>query len=583
MTRPAHCTISRTWSRYLIGFVLPALALAIAACSTSSSSPGIAAQPDEQSPVGDVGTEKSDAQPLRLVVVIIIDQLPSWSFEGDSARLDGGIARLLREGAYYPRVEIPYAITYTAPGHAAIGTGAPPAVTRILANGWYFPALKLKLSATFDPGSPVFSIVERPPGTPPSFGASGKRLVVDGVADVLRRDTGGKGRSVSVSLKGRSAIFASGRQPDIAVWYDPLQAAVTTSRQYVDSAPAWLQELASEHPIRPRLAAYQWTRLADVDHAAMTGIIDAIPGESEEQGLGNAFPYQPSKSRSPERSLRSMPLADDIVLEATYAAMAAERLGQDDVADLLTISFSAHDQAAHNWGQESWERLDLLLRLDDKLGAFLQHLDERVGKGRYAVLLTSDHGATPMVEHSTKANKPAGRISYETVLGAVNQAAVSVLGEGQWAIELAASSVYMSDDFAARSAADRERALDAAVVAVRALPGMAYAARTDQIGGECERRAGMEALACRSVVVGMSGAIFVAAAENYLLTRYTTGTGHGAPSLHDRQIPLIVSAPGWTPGRVADAQVSILQIAPTVASLLGVGAPPAAKSPALRP
>ena len=43
-------------------------------------------------------------------------------------------------------------------------------------------------------------------------------------------------------------------------------------------------------------------------------------------------------------------------------------LGADDVPDLLAISFSAHDYAGHSWGPDSWEVLDLTLRLDRALG-----------------------------------------------------------------------------------------------------------------------------------------------------------------------------------------------------------------------
>src|SRR5689334_960250 len=73
----------------------------------------------------------------KLVVLIVVDQLPSWTFEKRKALLTHGFARLLADGVYWPRAEYPYAYTYTAPGHAALATGAPPSVTGVIGNTWY--------------------------------------------------------------------------------------------------------------------------------------------------------------------------------------------------------------------------------------------------------------------------------------------------------------------------------------------------------------------------------------------------------------------------------------------------------------
>ena len=78
------------------------------------------------------------ARPVRpkLVVLLVIDQLPSWAFERDRPLFRGGFARLLRDGAYATG-ELTHANTFTASGHASIGTGAPPSVHGIVGNQWY--------------------------------------------------------------------------------------------------------------------------------------------------------------------------------------------------------------------------------------------------------------------------------------------------------------------------------------------------------------------------------------------------------------------------------------------------------------
>ena len=597
LPRPTVSAIPRP-RHSLVGTCLAAVAAlglsSLVACSRGApgtggegqtTSPiGTGSQGDQTGETGGATGAAPNGEGLRLVVVLVIDQWPSWSFRRDEKLLDGGFGRLLREGTVYPAIEIPYAVTYTAPGHAALGTGAPPSESHILANAWYEPKMGIKLSAVYDPKSPVFDMASGAPGEPTraGFGASGARLAVDGVADALRAATGDRARSVSISIKKRAAALATGRRPGLAIWYEPTQAAMTTSRFYAEQPPAWLRELARKHPVAPRLDDV-WQRLSGIDHAAITGIADAIEGEIEEYGMGNTFPYDLSKSSNPAKSLRVTPIADDLILETAMAAIAGQELGTDEVTDLLCLSFSAHDSASHNWGQESWERLDLLLRLDEKLGRFLAHLDAEIGKGRYAVVLSSDHGATPLVEHTRRKNLPAARIAFKDVAAAADRAIDGVLGEGTWVADAASSNLYMSAAFKQRSQADQDRALEAAVTAVAGMPGIAYATRVDAVAGSCGQRTGLEALVCRSVVLGSSGEVFYTPVENSLLTRYQTGTGHGSPDPSNRFVPLIISAPGWSARRVEDQAVSMLQIAPTVAALLGVPPPAGAKAPALRP
>ena len=56
------------------------------------------------------------------------------------------------------------------------------------------------------------------------------------------------------------------------------------------------------------------------------------------------------------------------------------------------------DVIGHLYGPFSRESHEALARLDAELGAFLALLEERVGKGRLLVALSSDHGVLPLPE-----------------------------------------------------------------------------------------------------------------------------------------------------------------------------------------
>lgn len=521
-------------------------------------------EPSSATPPIDAGARSG----LRLVVVVTIDQLPTWTFERDKTLFTGGLKRLLESGIV-AEGELPYANTYTAPGHATIGTGAPPSVTGILANSWYRRDRASQVSSVDDPEASIFGLEGRPVVT----GVSSRPLRVDGVADVLRRSRPGLSKSVSVSLKDRGAVLMLGRRPDLALWYEDALPGMTTSSFYASKLPDWVMRFNDELPVNTFARA--WSPGDATMLARVTGIADDSPGEGKGSDFGRTFPHDLSRSADSRGAIRLTPTGTELVLAAARAAVSGEALGHHAAPDLLGVSISSHDYAGHFWGQESWERLDLLLRLDLALGEFLDFLDREVGTGSYAVVLTSDHGANPMVELSAATGRRAYRVSTLRLVQVAGSAAARVLGRGKWVVACDASTLYMSDAFRALPADDQRRTLDAIAKALGRVPGVAEVRTTAELAGDCERRPEGDALICRSIT-DESGELFVVPTRGSSLSGgYQTGTSHGSPSREDRFVPVLVTAPGLAPATL-EKPVSMLQVAPTVSALLGIDSPPAA-------
>jgi hypothetical protein len=512
----------------------------------------------------------------RLVVLIVIDQLPSWSFAGREQLLDRGLGRLLREGTVFPQARYPFAATFTAPGHAALGTGAPPAVTGIIANEWWDRGEQRPVDSTDDSGYPLL-VVNGWPGELAAARASPWRLRVDGIGDALRAASHGAGRAVGVSLKGRAAMFATGRHADLAVWYDDSQRAFTTSSWYRARLPEWLVRLAHEHPIAPRLLD-DWEPLDPALLARATGLPDDAPGEGGGSPFGATFPHRPRLTTDAAATLKLTPLGATVVREAALAAVDGEGLGRGAAPDLLVVSFSSYDYVAHSFGQESWEALDTLLRLDREIAELVDGLEARVGAGRVAVVVTSDHGAVRMVERSRAAGRAATRVDVADVRRAAEQALASILGPGPWLAFWREPTLYLAPRFAARSADERDRALDAAVAAVARVDGIGYAVRKDRVAGSC---ADAEGSLCRALDVERSGEIlFGPRPDSMILDKDQDPIAHGSANDDDTTVPIIVWGPGIAPARIAST-VSTLQVAATLAELLGVPPPAAATAPPL--
>jgi hypothetical protein len=196
-------------------------------------------------------------------------------------------------------------------------------------------------------------------------------------------------------------------------------------------------------------------------------------------------------------------------------------------------------------------------------------------------VVTSDHGATPMVEQSLASGHRAYRVKVSDVVEAATAAVIAEAGNGEWVAGVAANSIYMSDAFLALPAAVQSRALDAVVARVSTMDGVGFTARSDRVAGHCENRSGMEQLACMSIHPDLSGEVFTAPGPFSVgTTDYLTGTSHGTPNPEDRYVPIVVFGPGL-PARVAAEPASLLQVAPTIAALLGISPPVAANRPPL--
>jgi predicted AlkP superfamily pyrophosphatase or phosphodiesterase len=512
----------------------------------------------------------------KLVVLLVIDQLPTWAFERDRGMFTGGFARLLREGGYVRAAELPYANSFTAPGHATVGTGTTPSIHGVIGNQWYRRGEGKEVGAEDDPAAPMFRIVTEPietPGAAPPLlmddTASAIALRVEGLSEALRA-VHPKSVSVAIALKSRAAVFVAGRRPDLAIWYEASAGGMTTSRAYANALPAWLTELAKAKP-HTRFVGQTWEPLDAAVLANATGIPDDGPGEGDVHGLGTAFPHPIT---DPDAIVHT-PFGDEVVLDTVYAAMTAMSLGNDDEPDLLAIGLNAHDYAGHVYGPDSWESLDLTLRLDRALGELFAAFDRRVGPDGWALVMTSDHGATPLVERSPIGG--ARRVPTGAIVAAANDALVPILGEGAWVAMISSNQLYFGNPI--NDPATKARAIDAAVAAIMKVPGIEGVYRVVDTIGNCESRAGMERVVCFGLAPDASGDLYLVPVRGSLVTEYTTGTHHDSPSAENREVPVIVRAPGLAPQTLDRA--SFLQVAPTVAALLRVPPPKAAIAPTL--
>jgi predicted AlkP superfamily pyrophosphatase or phosphodiesterase len=486
--------------------------------------------------LGLVAFHPPPAPPVSLIVVITIDQLRPDYLTRWGGQWSGGFHRLLTEGAVFPNGLQDHAITETAPGHATILSGRYPAHTGIPMNDLGVPDSTVRLLG-----------VQHGPG------ASPRRFLGTTLVDWLKRDDPGL-RFLSVSRKDRGAILPIGRARGPVFWF--AEGRFTTSTYYGDTLPGWVTEWTARRGPE-RLEGTNWTLI----------LPDSAYAERDDQpwehgGRQTTFPHPiPADSAGAVATLPDRPWMDSLTLDFALTGARALGLGSRGRPDLLAVSLSSTDYIGHEWGPDSREVHDHLLRLDRWLGAFLDTLAALARRDRILVVLTADHGVTPFPELALAAGRPAGRIALNRLVQGVNRAVGGALRES--------SGLIYADTARLRAARVNPESLATALVAqVQKLPGVVDAWTPATLGAPLPSNVGASRWR-RALPPTLPWLVSAQAAPGYIWSDGPGSTTHGTTNPDDVNVPIAFLGAGIRPGIFPDT-VTTVDIAPTLARLLGL-------------
>ena len=527
----------------------------------------------------------SDPRP-RLAVLVVFDQtrgdyLTRWQ----DLFGEGGFRRLAHEGAWFQDCHYPYADPVTAVGHASILSGCSPATHGIIANDWYDRAA----------GAPVYCVgSDRYQRVPPPAKESAKkpagvapdRLMAPTLGDALKAATAGRGRVVSLSFKDRSAVLPAGHRPDACYWLDTDTGTFVTSTYYRDRLHPWVEEFNREH-LADRWFGRDWTHLRpDLDYESFSGP-DDVAGEGAGPFLKRTFPHPLTGALEKPGpayylALYTSPFGNDLLLDLVKRAVDAEQLGRHIDPDLLCVSFSCNDPIGHVWGPDSQEVLDVTLRSDLVVRELLAYLDAHVGKGRYLLALTADHGVCPLPEVSRARGEDAGRISPDQLQRQASAFLDETFGAGaepgRWIEAQADAWLYLNQKLLRQrglASADVEAALAGWL---KKQPGIETAyTRTQLLHGVPPDDAVGQAVR-RSFYPERCGDVAVVLKPYYLFSSLFMATTHGTPHDYDTHVPLLVFGPGVRAG-IRQDRVTPQATAAILAHGLGIAPPARAEAP----
>jgi hypothetical protein len=122
--------------------------------------------------------------------------------------------------------------------------------------------------------------------------------------------------------------------------------------------------------------------------------VDLMDGRADDQWQGHDIaPFPGTPALAPWQN------------RATKELIARAGFGADEVTDLLYINYKAPDHAGHEWNMIAPEQEDVIASVDNAIGDLAAFLDTTVGENAYLLVITADHGQTPLEEGGWPINR----------------------------------------------------------------------------------------------------------------------------------------------------------------------------------
>jgi predicted AlkP superfamily pyrophosphatase or phosphodiesterase len=551
-----------TFSRIIILFVF-AMVLNIGALPSN-----VYAQPDSE---------------IRLVLQITVDGLRADLINRyENGFGEGGFRLLMEKGAYYTNAHYQHANTETIVGHATLATGTFPSQHGMVGNVWFDREAGELAYNIEDPDHPLIATREKEsqgaqvdPAQKKSRtqGRSPAVILAPTVGDGLAAYYGGRSKIFSVSGKDRSAVSMAGHAGK-AFWYSTNTGDFVTSTYYYDAYPDWAAQWNSRRQAEG-YAGKSWTLLNDTS-TYLLAAQDNRPYEVDLKGYGRIFPHpfgQVDDKLFYTRILVS-PVSDQLLLDFSKALMTHEKLGADEIPDYLSISFSAVDAVNHFFGPSSLENEDVVVQLDRTLADLLAFIDKTIGLKHTLVVLSADHGMADMPEYMTDLGYKAGRLEPDDIVAKANEIGKK-FGVDEIVRFFYRPYLYLDDEKIAAAKIDRTKVEQAIADALTDVDGIALAVATS--GLSSQQTNPLAAWVRNNHHVTRSGDIYIIQDPYwFLFDKGPVAAMHGSPWRYDTHVPIIFMGPGMQPQTV-DRRVHPVDVAPTIAALLGVTPPGSAQ------
>jgi predicted AlkP superfamily pyrophosphatase or phosphodiesterase len=528
------------------------------------------------------------AEAPRLVLQITVDGLRGDLIERYAENYGKvGFNYLLNEGVVYRNAHYLHANTETIVGHTTLATGATPAVHGMVGNVWYHSdsgELGYNIEDAEAPLIPTRQDSAEGAQVDPaqkrarSAGRSPRAILAPTFSDTLMMASDGQAKIFGISGKDRSAVAMAGKT-GTAYWYSTNNGDFQSSTYYMDDYPDWVTNWNGQRKAA-QLGDKQWELLL-APEKYRPGRRDDRPYEVDLKGYSRTFPHPFGPTEHPLFFTRVMvsPEGDRLLLDFSKRLIEAEQIGQDEITDYLSISFSGVDAVNHFFGPASLENEDVMLQLDRTLADLFKFIDKQIGLENTLIVFSADHGMAEMPEYATELGYDAGRLYSDEVLAMAKESSTALFGSGTLVKDFFRPYLYLNGDAIKEKGLDQNTVATALAFELAKEPGIGGA--IPGAGFEQGSASGAAAAVQRNHHPQRAGDIYIFQQPYwFMFDRGPVAAMHGSPWSYDTHVPIIFVGKGINAAAV-ERLVHPIDVAPTLSALLNLSPPAAAEGTAL--
>lgn len=362
----------------------------------------------------------------KLVVTLTIDQLRTDYMEAFSPLYgERGFKRLLREGRVYTQAEYPFSAPDRASAVATLATGASPSVHGIIAENWLDRTTLRPINCVDDA---AFM------GNYTDESSSAGPLLTSTVGDELKIATRGKALVYAIAPFRDTAILSAGHAANGAFWLNEKSGKWCGTTYYGDF-PWWLSQYNERHSVDFRIKDITWTPLYPAASYRF------LP-EARTEGFRYKFD---SDRHNKYRRLITSPYANDEVNLLAETLLDKSTIGQDNVTDLLALTYYAGNYNHQSTADCAMEMQDTYVRLDQTLAALLDLIDHKVGLNHTILCIASTGYADAETPDAAIYRIPGGEFHLNRCATLLNMYLMATYGEGQYVEAYYDNQIYLNE------------------------------------------------------------------------------------------------------------------------------------------
>ena len=501
------------------------------------------------------------AQRPKMAVNIVIGGLRADDLQRYDKNFSAdGFRRLLNGGAVFTECYLDYVPSSSAASLASISTGTTPSSHGVSAERWFDRtsgnteiALCHKKASTVL-GAPAVGI-----GTIYTTDHLTAQTLTD-AATTFRSDA----RCITIAHEPLSAMMLAGKSGE-CYWIDE-KGGWASADCYTNTLPDWVK-LHNNLTFNKVFVLGAWfgkfTQSQYINSRRSS--IKLYEFSSKQKTVTNAVPVNWVEE------LRTTPAGNAAILEFAKKAINAlltDKRYQGD-CKVVNICLDIPRSIAQRYGTESIEYEDMLYRLDSSLGEFLTHLfSQTKNNDEIIVSLCADHGTSPSYKNGTTEKERFNARQAEVILNAFLS---TRHGQGKWVLGYADGAIYLNHDLVYERKLTVDSIRAEATTFAQQFRCVANAVSASNLQNGTFTKGALR-LIQNSFYPRRSGDVVLWMTPERIEELPNRMADSGSPYNYDRHVPLIIYGGGIPATRIA-RRVCVTQLAPTLASLLGLPRP----------